>query len=162
MQREELTDSLASNLFWINLGIGTILTLAFAGSGRLLALFYHNSDVVQVTEGMSLTIVIGCLGYIHSGVVAARHAFQEYSNYLFRWAGAPSDCLDRFGAGGLALLGAGLGQCTQTAVVTAGVWLMCRWIPSRPGRAVGHRFRVEVRDKRLFTFCVQLRDSQHG
>ena len=23
MQREELTDSLASNLFWINLGIGT-------------------------------------------------------------------------------------------------------------------------------------------
>jgi O-antigen/teichoic acid export membrane protein len=43
MQREELTDSLASNLFWINLGIGTILTLAFAGSGRLLALFYHNS-----------------------------------------------------------------------------------------------------------------------
>lgn len=75
MQHEELTDSLASNLFWINLGIGAILTLAFAGSGRLLALFYHNATVVQVTEGMSLTIVIGCLGYIHLGAAAARHAF---------------------------------------------------------------------------------------
>ena len=49
MQREELTDSLASNLFWINLGIGTILTLAFASSGPLLALFYHNPAVVPVT-----------------------------------------------------------------------------------------------------------------
>ena len=39
MQREEITDSLASNLFWINLGIGTILTLAFASSGPLLADF---------------------------------------------------------------------------------------------------------------------------
>src|SRR5256885_13956049 len=58
MQREEITDSLASNLFWINLGIGTILTLAFASSGPLLALIYHNSDVIQVTRGLSLTIGI--------------------------------------------------------------------------------------------------------
>ena len=69
MQREELTDSLASNLFWINVGIGAILTLSFASSGPLLALFYHNSAVVQVTEGMSLTIGIGCLGYIHLGLL---------------------------------------------------------------------------------------------
>src|SRR5271155_6079534 len=61
MQREEITDSLASNLFWINLGIGTLLTLAFASSGRLLALFYHDSAVARVTEVMSLTIGIGCL-----------------------------------------------------------------------------------------------------
>lgn len=30
VQREDLTDSLASNRFWIELAIGTILTLAFA------------------------------------------------------------------------------------------------------------------------------------
>src|SRR5579863_6896568 len=76
MQREELTDSLASNLFWINLGIGTILTLAFAGSGPLLAHFYHNSAVVQVTEGMSLTIGLGCLGYIHTGLLQRAMHFR--------------------------------------------------------------------------------------
>ena len=76
MQREELTHSLASNLFWINLGIGTILTLAFAGSGPLLALFYHNSAVAQVTEGMSLTIVIGCLGWIHLGLLQRAMHFR--------------------------------------------------------------------------------------
>ena len=76
MQREELTDSLASNLFWIELGIGTILTLAFAGSGPLLALFYHDSAVARVTEGMSLTIGIGCLGWIHMGLLQRAMHFR--------------------------------------------------------------------------------------
>ncbi|MGA9586979.1 MAG: oligosaccharide flippase family protein, partial [Terracidiphilus sp.] len=65
IQCDELTHPLASNLFWINLGIATLLTLAFASSGPLLALFYHNSAVAPVAMGMSLTIVIGSLGYIH-------------------------------------------------------------------------------------------------
>ena len=111
MQREELTDSLASNLFWINLGIGTILTLAFAGSGPLLALFYHNSAVAQVTEGMSLTIGIGCLGYIHMGLLQRAMHFRTTAIINFAGQATLSDCLYRLGDGGLALLGAGLGQC---------------------------------------------------
>ena len=60
MQREELSHYLASNLFWMNLGIGTILTLAFASSGSVAGVhFYHNPAVAQVTESMSLTIGIG-------------------------------------------------------------------------------------------------------
>ena len=83
MQSEELTDSLASNLFWINLGIGAILTLAFACSGWLLAFFYHNADVVQVTRGMSLTIVIGCLGYIHLGLLQRAMHFRATAIIYF-------------------------------------------------------------------------------
>ena len=60
----------------MNLGIGAILTLAFASSGPLLALFYHNSAVVQVTEGMSLTIGIGCLGWIHMGLLQRAMHFR--------------------------------------------------------------------------------------
>jgi PST family polysaccharide transporter len=136
-QREEVTDSLASNLFWINLGIGTILTLAFAGSGRLLALFYHNSDVVQVTQGMSLTIVIGCLGYIHLGLL--RRAMHFRSTAIIYFVGQVFQVIVSIA---LALAGWRYwalvwGSVTQTAVVTAGVWLMCRWMPSRPGRASG-------------------------
>src|SRR5258708_21643713 len=76
MQHEDLTDSLASNLFWINLGIGTVLTLAFAASGHLLAAFFHNPAVVGVTYGMSLTIVIGCLGYVHTGLLQRAMQFR--------------------------------------------------------------------------------------
>ena len=111
MQREEMTHSLASNLFWIELGIGTILTLAFASSGPLLALFYHDPTVARVTEGMSLTIGIGCLGWIHMGLLQRAMRFRSHRNHQFRWTVGFSDCLHRLGAGGLALLGAGLGQC---------------------------------------------------
>src|SRR5271163_4041108 len=137
MQREELTDSLASNLFWVNLGIGTILTVAFAGSGRLLALFYHNSSVVQVTQGMSLTIVIGCLGYIHLGLL--QRAMQFRSTAMIYFIGQVlqvivSIVLAMAGWRYWALV---WGSVTQTTVTAVGALLVCRWIPSRPGRASG-------------------------
>src|SRR5208282_2350091 len=86
MQREELSHSLASNLFWINLGIGAILTLAFASSGQLLALFYHNSAVARVTQGMALTIGIGCFGYVHLGLL--QRAMRFRSTAIINMAGA--------------------------------------------------------------------------
>ena len=36
-QREEINRSLVSNLFWINLGVGGLLTVGFAASGSLMA-----------------------------------------------------------------------------------------------------------------------------
>jgi O-antigen/teichoic acid export membrane protein len=137
MQREEITDSLASNLFWVNLGIGTVLTLAFASSGRLLALFYHNSAVVQVTEAMALTIGIGCSGYIHLGLL--QRAMHFRSTAIINLAGAllqviVSILLAMAGWHYWALV---WGSITQTVVTAAGAWLMCRWIPNRPRRASG-------------------------
>lgn len=163
MQREELTDSLASNLFWINLGIGTVLTLAFAGSGQLLALFYHNSDVVQVTEGMSLTIVIGCLGYIHLGLLQRAMHFRNTAVIYF-----VGQVLQVIVSIALALAGWHYwalvwGSIAQTAVVTAGVWLMCQWIPSRPGRAVGTgsglQFAINVYSHFAFSYVTHNTDN---
>jgi PST family polysaccharide transporter len=137
MQREELTESLASNLFWINVGIGLILTLLFASSGPLLALFYHNSAVVQVTRGMSLTIGIGCLGYIHTGLL--QRAMQFRATAIITFASVVLQVIVS-----IVLATAGWhywalvwGSVVQTAVMTAGVWLVCRWIPSWPSRASG-------------------------
>ena len=40
IQWEDLDHSLASNLFWISLGMGLLLTIGFAAAGSLLARFY--------------------------------------------------------------------------------------------------------------------------
>jgi PST family polysaccharide transporter len=137
MQREELTESLASNFFWINVGIGAVLTLGFAGSGPLLALIYHNSAVVQVTQAMSLTIGIGCLGYVHTGLLQRAMHFRGTAISLS--AGVVSQVIVS-----IVLATAGWhywalvwGSITQTGVTAAGAWLMCRWTPCRPGRAFG-------------------------
>jgi O-antigen/teichoic acid export membrane protein len=163
MQREELTDSLASNLFWINLGIGTILTLAFAGSGPLLALFYHNSAVVPVTEGMSLTIGIGCLGYIHLGLL--QRAMHFRSTAIIYFAGQVlqvivSITLAMAGWHYWALV---WGSLTQTAVTAVGALLVCRWMPSRPGRASGTgsglKFAMNVYSHFAFSYLTRNTDN---
>jgi len=163
MQREELTDSLASNLFWINLGIGTILTLAFASSGPLLALFYHNSAVVPVTEGMSLTIGIGCLGYIHLGLL--QRAMHFRSTAIIYFAGQVlqvivSIILAMAGWHYWALV---CGSLTQTAVTAVGALLVCRWMPSRPGRAPGTgsglKFAMSVYSHFAFSYLTRNTDN---
>jgi O-antigen/teichoic acid export membrane protein len=42
VQREKINDSIISNLFWIVVGGGFLLTVGFAAAGSLLARFYGN------------------------------------------------------------------------------------------------------------------------
>jgi len=163
MQRKELTHSLASNLFWINLGIGTFLTLVFASSGPLLALFYHNSVIAPVAEGMSLTIGIGCLEWIHLGLL--QRAMQFRTTTIISFAGQVvlvivSIVLAMAGWHYWALV---CGIVTQSVVTAAGAWLMCRWIPSRPGQASGTgsglKFAMNVYSHFAFSYLTHNTDN---
>jgi O-antigen/teichoic acid export membrane protein len=163
MQREELSASLASNLFWIDLGIGTLLTLAFAGSGPLLALFYHSPAVARVAEGMSLTIVIGCLGWIHQGLL--QRAMQFRTIAIINFVGqvvlvVVSITLAIAGWHYWALV---WGIVTQSAVTAAGTWLVCRWIPSRPGVAsgTGSGFKFAMNVYAHFAFSYSTRNTDN-
>src|SRR6266850_3242071 len=42
IQFEEMDHYTASNLFWLNTGVGLVLAMAFAAGGSLLARLYHN------------------------------------------------------------------------------------------------------------------------
>ncbi len=163
MQREEMTDSLASNLFWINLAIGTILTLAFAGSGQLLAAFYHNAAVVKVAEGMSLTIGVGCLGYIHTGLL--QRAMQFRTTAIISFVG---QVLQMIVSIVLAIMGWHYwalvwGSVTQTAVVVVGCWLACRWVPSwarcAAGTGSGLMFATNVYSHFAFSYLTRNTDN---
>lgn len=163
MQREELSDSLASNLFWINVSIGAVLSLAFASSAQLLALFYHNSDVVQVTRGMSLTIVIGCVGYVHTGLLQrAMHfkttAFISFLGQVLQFL--VSVVLAMAGWHYWALV---WGSVAQTTIVALGALLACQWIPSLPTRASGtgsgFKFAINVYSHFAFNYLTRNTDN---
>src|SRR5580704_16147494 len=49
IQRAEMDHLLASNLFWINVGVGLLLAIGFAAAGSVLARFYGDLRVAQVT-----------------------------------------------------------------------------------------------------------------
>jgi PST family polysaccharide transporter len=163
MQREEISHSLVSNLFWIELGIGAFLTLVFAASGPLLALFYHDSIVARVAQGMSLTIGIGCLGWIHFGLL--QRAMQFRTTAIINFVGQVVLVIVS-----IALAVAGWhywalvwGIVAQTIIVAAGAWLMCRWIPSWPRRVAGTgsglKFAMSVYSHFAFSYSTRNTDN---
>lgn len=134
LQREELTHTLTSSLFWVELCIGGLLTVAFVALSPLIALFYHNAAVTRAAQGVSLTICIGSLGWIHMALL--QRAMHFKATAMINFAGQlvlviVSILLALFGWHYWALV---WGSVSQSIVVTAGACLMCRWRPSWPSR----------------------------
>lgn len=163
MQREELTESLASNLFWINLAIGTILTLGFASSGSLLALFFHNMSVVEVTRGMSLTIGIGCFGNIHMGLLQRAMHFRTTAIISFTGQLFYAIVCIAFAMAGLHYWALVWGSVAQNAFLAVAACLACRWTPSWPSRvsgtASGFKFAMNVYSHFAFSYLTRNTDN---
>jgi O-antigen/teichoic acid export membrane protein len=163
MQREELSNDFTSNLFWINLGIGTFLTVVFASAGPLLANFYHNAAVVQVTEGLSLTIGIGSLGWIHLALLQRAMHFRTtaiISVFSQIALVAASIILTKAGWHYWALV---WGIVIQSVATAAAAWVACRWTPSLPRRAsgtgAGLKFAINVYAHFAFSHLTRNTDN---
>jgi polysaccharide transporter, PST family len=137
IQREEMTHDLASNLFWINAGVGLLMALGFAGAGSMMARFYHDQRVTHVAVGISLTILISSASIVHLALLKRALRFSETS---------ANDVLSGIisMAVMVALASAGLGYWALVAGTVArslsqsiGAWYLCRWVPGRPRRVNG-------------------------
>jgi polysaccharide transporter, PST family len=134
LQRKEVDRFLASNLFWINVGIGLALTIAFGASGSLIARFYGNSLVAPVVVGLSLTILITSTAVLHLALLMRAMRFHVvYANQMFARlvSVVVSILLAWRGWGYWALV---VGAVAQPLSESIGAWSLCRWIPGRPRR----------------------------
>jgi O-antigen/teichoic acid export membrane protein len=148
LQSEEINDALVSNLFWINLAFGALLTVAFAAAGSLLARFYRDPLVSRVAIGISLTIFLTSTSVQHLALLKRAMRFSVVS---------ANDICARIVSVGLmiALACAGwgywalvAGTVAQPLTQSVGAWFQCRWIPSLPRKALGTasmvRFAINV------------------
>jgi PST family polysaccharide transporter len=137
MQRQEIGHFLASNLFWINIGMGSLLTVIFAAAGSLLAKFYGDPRVTMVTLALSATILISSTSVVHTALLKRAMRFSVTSSneviasvvsvvvsIIFAWMGW-----------GYWALVAGL--IARPLVQSMGAWYLCRWIPGLPRRLAG-------------------------
>jgi PST family polysaccharide transporter len=137
IQREKIDQFLISNLFWINLGVGLLLTIGFAGAGSLLAWFYHEPLVARVAVGISLSILITSASVQHLALLKRAMRFSATSaNEVFSRivSLAISIFLAWAGWGYWALV---VGVVAQPLAQSVGAWILCPWIPSLPRRAPG-------------------------
>ncbi len=137
LQRDEINHSLASNLFWINVAVGLLLSIGFAAAGSLLAKFYHEPRVAHVAVAMSATIFITSTSVLHLALLKRAMCFSVVSvNEIFSRtvSVAVSIALGWAGWGYWALVA---GAIALPLTVSTLAWTRCRWIPRFPRRVDG-------------------------
>jgi PST family polysaccharide transporter len=137
IQSAEITDEQLSTLFWINVLLGVLLTLASAAIAPALAAFYREPRLVWVTVALGTGFLVNGLGVQHSALLQ-RHmrfgtvALVETTSLLLSTAVGIGMALG--GQGYWALVGMAM---VAPLVSTVGFWIAAAWVPGRPGRRVG-------------------------
>lgn len=163
MQREEIDHALTSNLFWIELGMGIVLTLLFAASAPFLASFYHDRAVAGAVVGVSLTIGIGCIGWIHMGLLQRAMHFRAAATINFTAFVVYVIVAIVLAVEGWHYWALVWGLVAQSMATAAGAWLVCRWTPSWPRRVVGTgtgvKFAMNVYAHFAFSYSTHNTDN---
>jgi len=134
VQREKITHAQVSNLYWVNVGVGGVTTLIVAALAPVVAWFYREPRLVDITLVLSGTFLLASatVQYIallnrqmRFGLVAMIYIVSALAGYLI---GAG---MALWGYGYWALVGAAV---TQVAVRLVLAWLISGWRPKLPSR----------------------------
>jgi len=163
IQRQDLNHRLASNLFWINVGVGILFALLFSAAGSVLAKFYNDPRVAHAAVGISLTIFLTNFSVIHLALLkrallfSVTSANEVLSGILSVAVMIP---LAWAGYGYWALV---VGLVARALFQSIGAFYFCRWLPSLPGRVNGTadvvKFAMHVYGRFTVNYCDRNMDN---
>jgi O-antigen/teichoic acid export membrane protein len=137
IQCRELTHQQVTNLFWINVAAGCLLSLVICGLAPGIAKFYENPGLLPLTLTISTTFIWGGLTVQHQALLS-RQLKQAQLGTVRLGASFLSLLLtivlavNHFGVWSLAWR-----EVARAFFVAAGMWLFCRWLPGLPRRNAG-------------------------
>jgi O-antigen/teichoic acid export membrane protein len=134
IQRKEISHDQVSALFWINVAIGLGLMLITVMSAPVLARFYRDSRIVNITLLVSLTFLFGGLRVQPDAILKRQMRFsslaiRDVTSYLIAVPIAITMAWRGFGYWALVALPLILNFTVMTLS-----WLMVKWKPSLPRR----------------------------
>jgi PST family polysaccharide transporter len=134
IQRQKISHDQVSTLFWINVAVGLGLTLIMASLAPMLAWFYREERLRDITFLLSLTFLFSGLTVQHGALLRRQMRFvslgiRDVASYALA---LPVALI-------LAWRGFGYWAIVSVPLIAnfnrmALSWMMCRWIPSLPRR----------------------------
>lgn len=134
IQSKDITNSQVSMLFWVNVAIGAILMLITAGLAPVLAFFYRQPQLEEITLVLSLTFLICAFRVQHDALLKRQMRFSALAgrDVVSILVAAPVALVFAWkGAGYWALV---VMPLTYNLVQMLLSWLLVRWIPRLPRR----------------------------
>jgi O-antigen/teichoic acid export membrane protein len=134
IQHPEISHKQVSTLFWINVAIGLTLTSITAALAPVLAWFYREPRLKDITFLLSLTFLIGGLRVQHDALLRRQMrfsslAFRDVASYVLAVPVAITMALRGFGYWAIVAL-----PMTLNLIQMLLSWLLVRWIPGLPRR----------------------------
>jgi O-antigen/teichoic acid export membrane protein len=137
IQRATVTEAQLSTLFWINILIGALLGLAGVAMAPVIAEFYGQPELFQVTVFLALAFFINSAGVQHSATLQRQMRFTALSMIdvsSLALGNAIAIVAAEAGYGYWALVA--MAVATPLAATT-GFWWVSGWIPGLPSRRAG-------------------------
>jgi O-antigen/teichoic acid export membrane protein len=148
VQRQDITHAQVSNLFWVNVVVGGVITLLVAASAPAIAQFYRESRLVGITLALSITFLLASSAVQHIALLNRQMRFKAIAmiNVVSMLAG----CLTGIGMalckyGYWALVGASVIPVAMRLVLA---WWISQWRPQLPSR--------NAQTRHLLTFGVNI------
>ena len=139
VQRQSITEEQLSTLFWINILVGTILTLLSVGVAPYVARFYHEPRLFWVTVVLALGFLVNAAGVQHGALLQREMRFTALSVIdilSLVISTVVGITMAHRGAGYWALVGMTL---VGPLVTVIALWVCTAWIPGKPRQRVGIR-----------------------
>ena len=132
IQRQDLTHTQVSGLFWVNASAGALFSAAFCAMAPAIALFYGEQRLVHVSLVLSVVFVLSGLSVQHVALMSRqlRQGELAFSNLAANAVGVIAAIF-------LAIAGWGYWalvwrEILRGLLMTLFVWIRCQWVPGRP------------------------------
>jgi len=135
VQQEVLDETAATNLLWMSVCGGILLTCGFAAGGSLLARVYAEPLVAPVTSAVALSIMLTCISVVHLALLKRAMCFSALAtNDVIAKAIAVVISI-AFGFAGWGYWALVAGVCALPLSTSIGGFILCRWVPGLPHRS---------------------------
>lgn len=139
IQRITVTEEQLSTLFWINVLVGGILAVVTAACAPLLAMFYHEPRLMQITATLAIGFLFNAFGVQHSAILQRQLrftnlAFVSTASLAVSTGIAIAEAKAGYGYWALVAM-----NVTLPLTNTLGLWWAAAWVPGRPRGQAGVR-----------------------
>jgi PST family polysaccharide transporter len=139
VQQKDLTQEKVSNLFWINACFGVITMMITVCMSPLIAWFYGDIRLRNITLALSINFLFGGLTVQHQALLSRQMRFGLLSviGFIASLLGSVIGII-------LAWMGFDYWSLVWKDIfisffIASGTWVMCRWLPGLPRRGAGIR-----------------------
>lgn len=129
VQRKEVPGGALSAIFWIGVGLGALLTIAFAISAPLIAAFYSEPRLTSLVVFISATFFIASFGYVPNALLIKNMNFKAIAIIGICTVGIAGPISIFLAFSGYGVWSLAWNTVLSTAITVVLTWIYSRWVP---------------------------------